>query len=122
MHGSDDVKRLALALAAALLAGCGSYDAEPRTYVSAPPAAMASLDRSWSAAIGAFGDQGVKIAYEDRDAGVIQGSRDGIGVVARVRALPNGSVRVEFNTSGSTQRDPGLIDRISRAYDVRMGR
>ena len=116
------MKRYALALTVVFLAGCGSYDAEPRTYVSAPPAAMASLDRSWSAAIGAFGDQGVKIAYEDRDAGVIQGSRDGIGVVARVRALPNGSVRVEFNTSGSTQRDPGLIDRISRAYDVRMGR
>ncbi len=116
------VKRLALALTLALLGGCGSYDPEPRTYVSAPPSAMASLDRSWSAAIGALGDQGVKIAFEDRDAGVIQGSRDGIGVVARVRALPNGSVRVEFNTSGSTQRDPGLIDRISRAYDVRMGR
>jgi hypothetical protein len=116
------LKRLGLALTAALLAGCGSYNAEPGTYVSAPPAAMASLDRSWSAAIGALGDQGVKIAYEDRDAGVIQGSRDGIGVVARVHALANGSVRVEFNTSGSTKRDPELIDRISRAYDVRMGR
>jgi hypothetical protein len=122
MLGSDDVKRFALALTAVLLAGCGSYDAEPRTYIAAPPAAMTSLDRSWSAAVGALGDQGVKIVYEDRDAGTIQGSREGIGVVARVRALPNGSVRVEFNTSGSTQRDPGLIGRISRAYDVRMGR
>jgi hypothetical protein len=117
------MKRLTIvAVTAALLGGCGSYDAEPRTYVSAPPSAMASLDRSWSAAVGALGDQGVKITYEDRDAGVIQGSRDGIGVVARVRALPNGSVRVEFNTSGATKRDPGLIDRISHAYDARMGR
>ncbi|MGB8433036.1 MAG: hypothetical protein WCE38_02070 [Burkholderiales bacterium] len=116
------MKRLALALAAAVLAGCGSYNTEPGAYVSAPPSAMTSLDRSWSAAVGALGDQGVKITYEDRDAGVIQGSRDGIGVVARVRALANGSVRVEFNTSGSTHGDPGLIDRISRAYDARMGR
>jgi len=81
------VKRYALALTVVFLAGCGSYDAEPRAYVSAPPPAMASLDRSWSAAVGALGDQGVKITYEDRDAGVIQGSRDGMGVVARVRAL-----------------------------------
>jgi hypothetical protein len=116
------VKRQAIALTAAFLAGCTYYVAEPGAYVSAPPSAMSSFDRSWSAAVGALGDQGVKIAYEDRDAGFIQGSRDGIGVVSRVRVLADGRVRVEFNTSGSTQRDPGLIDRISHAYDVRMGR
>lgn len=122
MLENDDVKRLALALTAALLAGCTYYVAEPRTYVSAPPAATTSFDRSWSAAVGALSDQGVRVTSEDRDAGIVYGSRGDIEVVARVRALANGSVRVEFNTSGATKRDPGLIDRISRDYDVRMGR
>jgi hypothetical protein len=34
----------------------------------------------------------------------------------------DGSVRVQFNTAGATAQDPGLIDRISRAYERRMGR
>ena len=112
---------LALGIAAALLAGCAYYVTEPR-YVSGLPPPAASFDRSWSAAVGAFGDQGVPITSEDRGAGVVRGSRDGINVVANVRSQADGSVRVEFNTSGATSRDPGLIDRISRAYDQRMGR
>jgi hypothetical protein len=32
------------------------------------------------------------------------------------------TVRVEFNTSGATEEDPVLIDRISRSHDRRMGR
>jgi hypothetical protein len=116
------VKPLMLAFVASLLAGCTYYVAQPGAYVSAPPSPMARFDRSWSAAVGALGDQGVRITSEDRDAGIVEGSRDGIGVVARVRTLADGSVRVEFNTSGAAVRDPGLIDRISRAYDVRMGR
>jgi hypothetical protein len=39
-----------------------------------------------------------------------------------VRPQPDGTVRVEFNTSGATARDPNLINRISGAYDRRMGR
>jgi len=116
------VKRLTLAAVAAFLAGCTYYTAPPGTYVSAPPPAMASFDRSWSAVVGALGDQGVRISSEDRNAGIVNGSRDGIDVTAHVRTQADGSVRVEFNTSGETARDPGLIDRISRAYDRRMGR
>jgi len=116
------MKRLTLAVAAAFLAGCTYYVVQPGTSVSAPPPAMASFDRSWSAAVGALGDEGVRITSEDRNAGIVQGSREGIDVTANVRVQANGSVRVEFNTSGETRRDPGLIDRISRAYDRRMGR
>jgi hypothetical protein len=43
-------------------------------------------------------------------------------VAANVRTQADGSVRVEFNTSGATGQDPALIDRISRSYDRRMGR
>jgi hypothetical protein len=110
----------AAAIACASLPGCVVYQTGPGVYSPYPP--TASFDRSWSAAVGAFGDQGVRITSEDRGAGVVRGTRDGIDVVANVRTQADGSVRVEFNTSGATARDPGLIDRVSRAYDARMGR
>jgi hypothetical protein len=110
----------AATLALGLVSGCVVYQTGPGVYSPYPPAA--SFDRSWAAAVGALGDQGVRITSEDRSAGVVRGTRDGIDVIANVRAQPDGSVRVEFNTSGATTRDPTLIDRISRAYDYRMGR
>ena len=110
------------ALAVAAMGGC--YYPYP---VAVAPGAVttsvpASFDASWSAAVGAFADQGVRITSEDRGAGQIRGTRDGIDVVANVRTQADGSVRVEFNTSGATSRDPTLINRISSAYDRRMGR
>jgi hypothetical protein len=109
---------LGVLVAAALLAGCTYYVA-PGVYTTPGPA---SFDRSWAAAVGAFDDQGVQITTQDRGTGQIRGTRDGIDVVANVRSQADGSVRVEFNTGGATARDPTLIDRISRAYDRRMGR
>jgi hypothetical protein len=111
--------RTALALAAALIAGCTVYETAPGVYSPYPPT---SFDRSWSAVVGALRDQGVRIGSEDRSTGVVRGTRDGIDVTASVRTQADGSVRVEFNTSGATARDPTLIDRISSAYDRRMGR
>ncbi|MGH8680180.1 MAG: hypothetical protein ACREVS_14070 [Burkholderiales bacterium] len=110
---------LAAVLALGLASGCVVYQTGPGVYSPYP---ATSFDRSWAAAVGAFGDQGVRITSEDRGAGLVRGTRDGIDVVANVRTQADGSVRVEFNTSGATTRDPGLIDRISRAYDHRMGR
>ncbi len=110
---------LTLALAGGFLPGCVVYQTAPGVYSPYP---STSFDRSWSAAVGAFADQGVRITAEDRGAGVVRGTRDGIDVVANVRTQADGSVRVEFSTSGATARDPRLIDRISRAYDSRMGR
>jgi hypothetical protein len=107
------------ALAFALVSGCVVYQTGPATYSPYP---STSFDRSWAAAVGALGDQGVRITSEDRSTGVVRGTRDGIDVVGNVRTQADGSVRVEFSTSGATNRDPGLIDRISRAYDTRMGR
>jgi len=111
-----------LALAAvgvAAVSGCTYYQTAPGVYTTAVPA---SFDRSWAAAIGAFQDQGVKITSEDRGAGQIRGTRDSIDLTANVRTQTDGSVRVEFNTSGATPRDPTLIDRVSQSYDRRMGR
>ena len=112
---------LTVSVVMVLLAGCTYYETAPGYYVSAP-APVNNFDRSWSAAVGAFEDQGVRIATEDRSAGVLRGTRDGIDVTANVRPQADGSVRVEFNTAGATSRDPDLINRITRSYDRRMGR
>ena len=109
----------AAALALGLASGCVVYQTGPGVYSPYP---STSFDRSWAAAVGALGDQGVRITSEDRSAGIVRGTRDGIDVVGNVRTQADGSVRVEFNTSGATARDPALIDRISRANDSRMGR
>jgi hypothetical protein len=106
-------------LVAASAAGCTYYGVAPGVYATPAPA---SFDRSWSAAIGAFEEQGVRITSQDRGAGQVRGTRDGIDVLANVRTQADGSVRVEFSTSGATARDPTLIDRVSRAYDRLMGR
>jgi hypothetical protein len=103
------------------LTGCTYYQTAPGYNVWSP-APVNSFDRSWSAAVGAFEDQGVRISTEDRSAGVLRGTRDGIDVTANVQLQADGSVRVEFNTAGATARDPDLINRVSRAYDRRMGR
>jgi len=104
---------------AMLAASCTVYQTAPGVYAPVPPT---SFDRSWSAAVGAFEDQGVRITTEDRAAGVVRGTRGGINLTANVRTQADGSVRVQFSTSGATEQDPGLIDRVSRAYDSRMGR
>ena len=110
---------LGVFLVSAVVAGCTYYEVAPGVVATSVPA---SFDRSWSAAIGAFDDQGVRITSQDRSAGQIRGTRDGIDVVGNVRTQADGSVRVEFSTSGATARDPVLIHRISRAYDRDMGR
>jgi hypothetical protein len=53
---------------------------------------------------------------------MIDGRRGGINVKARLMTQADGAVRVEFNASGAMSEDPSLPDRISRAYDARMGR
>ena len=100
-------------------AGCTVYEVAPGTYVTSQPPVF---DRSWNAAVGAFRDQGVDISVEDRASGTIRGQRGGIDVMATVRTQADGSVRVQFDSSGATAQDPGLIQRISSAYDRRMGR
>jgi hypothetical protein len=108
-----------LALAATLLGGCTYYQAAPGVYTSTP---VSSFDRSWGAVQAAFADQGIPITREDRAAGMVSGTRDGINVIASVRTQADGSVRVEFNTSGATARDPDLINRVIAAYNRNMGR
>lgn len=113
---------LVFAFSVAMLAGCTYYQTAPGTYTSSSTSSVSKFDRSWSATVGAFSDQGVRVTSEDRGAGVIQGTRNGIHVTGDVRQQADGSVRVQFDTSGASAQDPGLIDRITRSYQSRMGR
>lgn len=95
------------------LNGCSASES-----VTAPNA----FDRAWSAALGAAQDEGVRIASENRDAGVIRGFRGEQEVTINVQRQADGSARVEISARGPKGSDPGLAGRISRAYDRRMGR
>ena len=106
----------AMAFVAVGLPACYYY---PTPYGYAVPA---SFDRSWEAAVGALADNGLAITSQDRDSGAVSGRRGAIDVVANVRSQSDGSVRVEFTARGDVRQDPGLVERVSAAYDRRMGR
>jgi hypothetical protein len=108
---------LAVALAAGI-AGCVVYDYPPPGYATTAPGPSA-YERAWNNAMGALTDQGVNITNADRAGGLIQGNRGNIRVTARLISQQDGAVRVEFNTGGALSEDPGLPERISRAYDAR---
>lgn len=105
-------------LSSLLLPGCVVYEPVPVTVPGAP----ASFDRSWNAALGAVQDAGVKITSAEPNTGYIRGNREGIDVTVLVARQGDGSVRVQFDSKGPVQRDPGLSERFSQAYERRMGR
>jgi hypothetical protein len=105
---------LATALAGLFLGGCVVYEPVPVT--------PSNFDRAWNAALGGTQDAGVRVTSADQSSGLIRGSKDGIDVSVVVARQADGSVRVQFDAKGATQRDPELADRFSRAYDRRMGR
>jgi hypothetical protein len=116
MDAANRLLRVASFAAALAVSGCAYYGYPVPVATSAP----ASFDRSFAAAAGAMRDEGLAITVEDRGSGTIVG-RIGAGTVtANVRQQADGSVRVQFDATGS--RDPALIDRVSRSYDSRMGR
>jgi len=107
----------AFVLSGALLAGCVVYEPWPGYYVTST-----TYDRAWSAAIGAVRDAGVQVSSEDYSAGLIRGARGDIDVSVSVTRQADGRVRVQFDSRGPTEQDPGLANRFSQAYDRRMGR
>ena len=97
-----------------LFAGCVVYEPVP-AYSPGP----STFERAWQAAVGGAQDAGVRIASAEPSTGVIRGINDGSDVSIVVARQADGSVRVQFDSTG---KDPGLADRFSRAYDRRMGR
>lgn len=108
---------LALILGSVTLAGCVVYEPVPGYYPGG-----SNFDRAWGAALGGVQDAGVQVTSAEPSSGLIRGSKDGISVTVIVARQADGSVRVQFDSKGATQNDPGLGDRFSRAYDRRMGR
>ena len=102
-----------LVIGTTIATGCTTYEPVP---------APNTFDRSWSAAVGAAQDEGVRIASEDRATGIIKGYKDEQEVTINLRSQADGSVRLEMSARGPKGSDPGLASRISRAYDRRMGR
>lgn len=109
-------RALAISLAAVLPAAC--YYA-PYPYAYSVPA---SFDRSFNAVVGAMGDNGLSILMEDRPAGRVVGRRGGIDLTGTIASQADGTVRVEFTSSGATAQDPNLINRVTQSYNARMGR
>jgi hypothetical protein len=104
-------------LAVAPLTGCVVYEPVPAYYPGG-----SNFDRAWNAALGGAQDAGVQVTSAEPSTGLIRGTKEGIEVVVTVARQADGSVRVQFDAKGPTQRDPGLADRFSSAYDRRMGR
>ena len=111
----------ACALAAGL-AGCVVYDPYYPYGYPQQAAPGAAYERYWNAALGAMQDQGLNIVGTDRGTGTIQGTRGNINMRANVVTQADGKIRVEFNAGGALNEDPSLPERVSRAYDARLGR
>ncbi len=101
------------------LGGCTYVQTAPGTYAPYPPS---TFEQTWSAALGALGDEGVQIVSANRDSGTIRGIRGAIQVTGIVQTRADGGVQVEFKTSGDIDADPTLNQRIANAYNRRMGR
>lgn len=86
------------------------------------PVNAPNYDHVWNVALAAAQDAGVKVTSADPATGQIRGSKDGIEVTVAVVRQADQSVRVQFDSRGPTERDPGLSNRFSQAYDRRMGR
>jgi len=111
------MKTLIIFLTTILISGCYYYPPAPVVYPT--KISVSKFDQSWSAAIGAFSDQGVRITVQDRGAGVIQGTLNGVEVAASIRTQADNSVRVQFDSSDATT---AIIQRITGSYNSRMGR
>jgi hypothetical protein len=101
---------------ACALAGCVVY--EPVAYPGAP----SSFDRSWNAALGAAQDVGVAVTSANRATGRIQGWRNATAITITVTPQADGRIFVTFNASGPEPQEQGLNERLTDAYNRRMGR
>ena len=101
------------------LGGCVAY---PVAYPAPVGTAPSTFDRAYDAALGALSDQGLRITRQERASGTIVGTRGTLSVTATVRPQPDGTTRVEFNTSGEQAADAGISQRVLSAYNARMGR
>jgi hypothetical protein len=106
------LRRCALVILALGLAGCVAYEAVP-----ADP-----MQRPWQSAIGAIQDAGLHLVTADQATGTIRGARGSVEGIIVVRMRNDGRVGVEIRASDPAGQDPGLVQRLTDAYNRRMGR
>jgi hypothetical protein len=94
------------------LAGCATYEAVPADPMQAP----------WQAAIGAIGDAGLTLVTADQATGTIRGTRGSVEGIIAVRMRNDGRVGTEITAKDPEKRDPTLVQRLTDAYNRRMGR
>ncbi|MET0216973.1 MAG: hypothetical protein ABW205_03480 [Burkholderiales bacterium] len=109
---------VALALGSLISSGCTVYQTAPGVYA---PASPSIFDRAWEAARGAAYDEGVTVTSEDRSRGVITGRKGAFDVNMSLITQADGSVRVSIKTRGVEAQDPTLNQRLTAAYNRRMG-
>ena len=94
------------------LAGCVAYEPVPVDPMRAP----------WQSAIGAIGDAGLTLATADQATGTIRGTRGSVEGIIAVRMRADGRVGVEISARDPDKQDPTLVQRLTDAYNRRMGR
>jgi hypothetical protein len=100
------------------LAGCVAYPPAP---VAAPQITpQQHFDRTYGNVAGAISDEGMTITSQDRAAGTISGVWAGFTVTGKVDRRTDGSLRVQFDTPGMSNREQKLIDRVTVSYNRRM--
>jgi len=104
-------------LVALLVGGCVAYEPVPAYFVTPQ-----NFNEPWDAALAAVKDAGVTVTSTNAGSGLIRGGKDGIEVTVSVVRQADGRTRVQFDTQGPTERDPGLSQRFAQAYESRMGR
>jgi len=108
------------AAASLMLPGCYTYP--PYVPVPASSSVPARFDASWQAARGAASDEGVRVTYEDRASGTLRGDKGSSSVLITVVTQADGTIHVGFSVSGESSENASLQDRLTRAYQRRMGR
>jgi hypothetical protein len=104
--------RIAVLLVALGLSGCVVYEPVPVDPMEAP----------WRAAVGAVEDAGLAVVTADRATGTVRGARGGVEGVINVHMRNDGRVGVEITARDPDRRDPTLTQRLTDAYNRRMGR
>jgi hypothetical protein len=94
------------------LAGCATYEAVPVDPMRAP----------WQSAIGAIGDAGLQLVTADQATGTVRGTRGSVEGIIAVRMRGDGRVGVEISSRDPDKQDPTLVQRLTDAYNRRMGR
>ena len=118
-----EFRTVAIGIAAAaslMLQGCytPSYTAVP---TSQSPGEK--FEKSWQAARAAAYDESVRVTYEDRPTGTLRGDKGSSNVEITVVTQADGSIHVGFSATGPSTQDAAILqDRLTQAYQRRMGR